>query len=259
MKKLLLILFLSILVACSSDPKTGLVVSDTSTPTPEPEANVTVTEIIPPDPCENVKCGENERCVEGSCFCNSEFKQCNSVCIPIDTCCSDSDCGERNSCVDGSCARIVFCKINEKWASDQKKCVCASSANWCDAQKKCIPKGNCCDETNCNAPGTIESRCMPTISEADVCVQGILPAVEGKHCKKVKETARNTFSLAGFDYDVFIDGAYEDGEIDLRVVHKGKEDLLKKLMISTIKNTPYNVSINYTGIFSKGGKCENVD
>lgn len=267
MKKALLVLPLLIfLYACGSeDSTTGLAVSDISNNLDNQldgenaEANITVTEIIPSDPCENVTCVENERCVEGSCFCDFGFKQCNSACILQDQCCSDSDCGDRNSCVNGSCTQTIFCKFNEKWDSGQKKCVCTDSAKWCYAQKKCIPKGNCCDETICNPRGgTIESRCMPTIAEADICVRGGNSTVE-KHCKKAKENARNNFNLGGLDYDIFIEGAYEQDEIDLKIVHKGKEELLKKIKVNDIKNTPFDVAIDYAGIISKGGNCENAD
>lgn len=259
MRKVWLACFLLFVLACSSkDNTTGLVISTISEQQPNQSAaepNITVTETIPPDPCLNVVCGENERCLEGKCFCTENFKQCGTTCIPENTCCSDSDCKDRESCVQGTCTQTAFCSFNQKWDSEKRKCICDQHTKWCSVQSKCVPFDNCCDINDCNIPGLVEKRCMPTVWEVDICLEGI-GELSGKHCRKIREFIRNGFNIETNTYDLFLENAYENKELDLKLTHKGTEEALKKIEMGKQQNTNFNVTLTYNSIVSRGGNCD---
>ncbi len=127
--------------------------------------------------CENIKCGENQACANGTCNCIVNTKKCGTNCIAQNACCTDNECPADKICFENTCA-VNNCDYNEQLDKITKTCQCVAETTWCDTQKKCIPKNSCCVHTQC---GRSEA-CVKYRVQANVCVDK--PSLT---CKRVVE------------------------------------------------------------------------
>ncbi|MCC6747105.1 MAG: hypothetical protein IT371_05555 [Deltaproteobacteria bacterium] len=114
------------------------------------------TSCVNPDPCASVNCGANATCSGGNCFCNTNYKNCNSTlsdgceCPPSKQCngtscitpCTTGSCGANATCTGGLCkcnGDLLNC--DGSWTNG---CECGySCSNGCTAE---------CNGTACRCP-----------------------------------------------------------------------------------------------------------
>ena len=196
------------------------------------------------DPCEKLDCGVGKECIEGSCVCKKDLKECNNACIPENKCCSDSECREGKSCDNGKCRVIPFtCEFNEQFDLEKETCVCVPGTKRCDAQEKCIPNRNCCIDSDCSDR---DNKCSPTKFAANVCLRDPLD-----HCRSVPEDSRELFSVEGGIIKISVHNITEKGAAKISVEDKN---------ISTTINSPVEISTNrkvlVSGVKIFGGTCK---
>lgn len=244
---LLIFVFLFFISSCSGETYKK---DETSVFVETPVKSVYVEEKTLPDPCKNINCKDNEVCSNGSCICSPASKLCKGSCIPSNNCCTSLDCSAREDCKDNKCTKSSFCGYNQQWDEAKKSCVCDEGTKFCSEQGKCIKYYSCCEETDCNSEGSIIRRCKKTVFIPHVCVK----LSQGEHCISVAEGYRESFNILGDFGDIYVKNVYENGIVDLKIVHKSDDIEIDKLPLDEEKDFG-RLSAKITEVEVKGGNC----
>lgn len=242
----LLIFAITILIGCEVEMPAQI----TQNQTESQVVNVTQQDLTPT--CEGITCAENEECMAGKCYCKRDYKQCAGTCIPSSKCCDDEECKSNEKCIQGKCEQTVFCNFHELWSSEKIKCECEPGTKWCIDLEKCIPNDYCCNIADCNPLGGKDRMCVPTQLTANVCLE-----IESqKHCRIIQEGERASMSVAGNDYDFYLQKIYAQGELDLKIVQRTKEYYVAKLAKNSKTQIEPNIYVSYTVPGLYGGNCK---
>ncbi len=125
------------------------------------------------DLCGDVKCGDNEQCVNEQCACKDGFKRDNNGTCMANSgdACKNVTCGDNESCVNGDCL------CSEGFHKENNKCI-ANPADpcknvVCPDNTVCKPLGNDSNgyDCACEAPFILDAQgnCIPAGCENTVC------------------------------------------------------------------------------------------
>lgn len=220
------------LIACASTPFNTVPTANFSF------SNETETE-GEVNPCALILCSAGKVCSNGACVCPE--KTCNGECVSKDTCCTNADCGEGKACSDGACVEKPLCKLGEDFVDG--KCGCDENHFYCGAQARCIPRGKCCEHTECPR----FERCVPYLSKTRLCVQ----EEDKKICKLFPENGRD--ELFVFNQTILrVNTAdfFADKSVQFNI---SGELLTLKTNVSSERS---NVTFYQEGVETLGGYCK---
>ncbi|MBI2565234.1 hypothetical protein HYV79_04585 [Candidatus Woesearchaeota archaeon] len=244
-----ILLFTILLAACNSN-SIPIYEIGPSIDELEPVVKVEVQE-IPVDLCKDVSCDSNQVCENGQCVCSADYKQCSNQCIEKNQCCSAKDCSKYQKCEKGVCVNVNKCFFGQVWNVNSNKCECAPDAFFCSRQNRCIPIGSCCSIKDCSGEGFIGSQCKPTLFLPRVCAG----TEKSEQCKYATEGLRTSFSTLNYSLDVYIQNAYEDNSLDVKVVFNNKERLISNLASGELVFLDYSVFLRVDNLKYSGGQC----